>query len=134
MHAARLEPTPGVALTVAHAQLTMGLSSRQTLLLVQCVVLLDYACVGGMRTVLPYYARSLGAAATGVGALEALYGIGQVVGALLLGRLSDRRGRKAVLLVSFAGSAVGYAGAAVAVGCVPFAASLATLSLPARAE
>lgn len=93
-----------------------SLSSRQTLLVVQCVVLIDYACVGGMRTVLPYYARSLGAAATGVGALETLYGVGQVVGALLLGRLSDRRGRKAVLLVSFAGSAIGYAGAAVAVG------------------
>ena len=97
-------------------ELKMVLSSPQTLLLVQCVVLLDYMCVGGMRTVLPYYARSLGAAATGVAALEALYGVGQVVGALLLGRLSDRRGRKAVLLVSFAGSAIGYAGAAVAMG------------------
>ena len=52
-----------------------------------------------MRTVLPFYAKSLGAAATGVGALESVYGAGQVVGALLLGTLSDRRGRPAVLLL-----------------------------------
>ena len=45
-----------------------------TLILVQAVVMLDYGCVGAMRTVLPYYAKSLGAAATGVGALETIYG------------------------------------------------------------
>ena len=86
-----------------------------TLILVQAVVMLDYGCVGAMRTVLPYYAKSLGAAATGVGALETIYGLGQIIGALLLGKLSDRRGRKVVLLMSFAGSAVGYGMAAIAV-------------------
>ena len=86
-----------------------------TLALIQAVVMLDYGCVGAMRTVLPYYAKSLGAAATGVGALETIYGLGQVIGALLLGKLSDRRGRKVVLLLSFAGSAVGYGMAAFAV-------------------
>ena len=86
-----------------------------TLALIQAVVMLDYGCVGAMRTVLPYYAKSLGAAATGVGALETIYGLGQVIGALLLGKLSDRRGRKVVLLLSFAGSAVGYGMAAFAI-------------------
>ena len=86
-----------------------------TLTLIQAVVMLDYGCVGAMRTVLPYYAKSLGAAATGVGALETVYGLGQVVGALLLGKLSDRHGRKVVLLLSFSGSAIGYGMAAFAV-------------------
>ena len=89
--------------------------SAFTLILIQVVVMLDYGCVGAMRTVLPYYAKSLGAAATGVGALETIYGLGQIIGALLLGKLSDRSGRKIVLLLSFAGSAVGYGMAAFAV-------------------
>ena len=93
----------------------MQLTPRATLFLVQAIVVLDYGCVGAMRTVLPYYAKNLGAAATGVGALETVYGIGQVIGALLLGKLSDRRGRKVVLLLSFAGSALGYGTAAFAV-------------------
>ena len=86
-----------------------------TLNLIQAVVMLDYGCVGAMRTVLPFYSKSLGSAATGVGALETVYGLGQVAGALLLGKLSDRRGRKVVLLLSFTGSAVGYGMAAFAV-------------------
>lgn len=75
----------------------------------------DMLLVGAMRTVLPYYARSLGAKARGVSALEAFYGIGQVLGAVILGRWSDSRGRKAVLILSFAGSTVGYLLAATSV-------------------
>ena len=95
--------------------------------LTKLIVLVDYAAVGAMRTVLPFYAKSLGAAATGVGALEALYGAGQIGGALLLGRMSDKRGRKAVLLASLLGSIIGYSMAGVAVG-----AGSATLLLLSR--
>ena len=84
--------------------------------LTKLIVFVDYAAVGAMRTVLPFYAKSLGAAATGVGALEALYGAGQIGGALLLGRMSDKRGRKAVLLASLLGSIIGYSMSGVAVG------------------
>ena len=82
--------------------------TRATLLAVQSIVALDYACVGAVRTVLPYYARALGASAMDIGALETVYGIGQVVGSLLMGRLSDKRGRRTVLSVSFFGSCLGY--------------------------
>ena len=66
--------------------------------------------VGMMRTLLPFYAKKLAPEGGGMllGALETTYGIGQIIGATFLGRVSDTRGRKVVLLLSFAGSAVGY--------------------------
>ena len=50
--------------------------------------------VGGMRTVLPYYAKHLGASGKSVGGLETVYGVGQIGGAILLGHISDQHGRK----------------------------------------
>ena len=35
-------------------------------------------------------------------------GVGQVVGATVMGRISDKHGRKIVLLLSFLGSAIGF--------------------------
>lgn len=81
----------------------------------RALVLIDYMAVGAMRTVLPYYAKALGAAGRHVGALETAYGVGQITGALLLGRASDTRGRKPILLLSFIGAAIGYSVAALAV-------------------
>ena len=79
-------------------------------------VTVDYCGVGMMRTLLPFYAQKMapGGGATLLGALETAYGVGQIIGATCLGRLSDTRGRKVVLLLSFAGSAIGYAGTAAA--------------------
>ena len=90
-------------------------SASKVLRLTQLIVLVDYAAVGAMRTVLPYYAKRLGASGTKIGALETAYGLGQVGGALMLGWLSDARGRKFVLLLSFVGAATGYAIASLAV-------------------
>ena len=58
----------------------------------QLIVLVDYVAVGAMRTVLPYYVKHLGASGAAVGALETLYGVGQIAGAVALGWLSDARG------------------------------------------
>jgi MFS family permease len=77
-------------------------------------VIADYIAVGMMRTVLPFYARKLGGGAFLVSSLEAVYGVGQVIGALTLGRLSDRLGRRFVLAISFAGSIIGYSIAGLA--------------------
>ena len=90
-------------------------SDRRALFLVRFIVLVDYMAVGAMRTILPYYAKSLHSSARGVGALETVYGLGQVAGALLLGQVSDVRGRKFVLLLSFVGAFIGYGAAALAV-------------------
>lgn len=85
-----------------------------TLFLTQLLVFVDNVCVSAMRTILPYLARDLGVASHSISGLEALYGAGQVLGALVMGRLSDRRGRKSVLLLSFLGSATGNGIAALA--------------------
>ena len=74
-------------------------SKRFALWVAMGCVVADYVAVGMMRTVLPFYAKNLGGGAVLVGSLEAVYGVGQVIGALTLGRLSDVKGRRFVLAI-----------------------------------
>jgi len=73
------------------------------------VVFVDLLGFGLIVPLLPYYARTFGASDTLVGILLGSYAAAQFVGAPLLGRWSDRIGRRPVLLVSIAGNAVGFA-------------------------
>jgi DHA1 family tetracycline resistance protein-like MFS transporter len=57
---------------------------------------------------LPFYAARFGADAYIVGVLSATYPIMQFIGAPVLGRLSDRIGRRPVLLASQAGTLIGF--------------------------
>jgi DHA1 family tetracycline resistance protein-like MFS transporter len=57
---------------------------------------------------LPFYAEHLGATPTVVGLLISAYAICQLIAGPLLGRISDRVGRRPVLLVSQAGTLVGF--------------------------
>lgn len=57
---------------------------------------------------LPLYAASFGAGAFVIGMLEAAYPLMQFIGAPLLGGLSDRHGRKPVLLFSQFGTLTGF--------------------------
>jgi DHA1 family tetracycline resistance protein-like MFS transporter len=57
---------------------------------------------------MPLYAASFGADAFTIGALGAAYPVMQFVGAPLLGRLSDRYGRKPILLISQLGTFIGF--------------------------
>ncbi len=57
---------------------------------------------------MPLYAASFGANAFTIGVLGAAYPVMQFIGAPLLGRLSDRYGRKPVLLVSQIGTLIGF--------------------------
>ena len=59
--------------------------------------------------------QEFGASSTLVGLLVASYAAAQLVGAPILGRLSDRYGRRPVLLVSILGTAIGFVMLAVAV-------------------
>jgi DHA1 family tetracycline resistance protein-like MFS transporter len=76
-----------------------------TIFLVVFVDLLGFSLI---LPLLPYYAEQYGANAILVGLLVASYAAAQLVGAPLLGRLSDQHGRRPILLVSIAGTALGF--------------------------
>ena len=72
------------------------------------IVLVNMLAFGIVIPLLPYLADRTGASETQIGLLVAAYPLAQLVGAPLLGRLSDRYGRKPILLVSIFGTAVGF--------------------------
>lgn len=71
-------------------------------------ILLDLIGFGMIVPLLPFYAQEFSATAFAIGLLFSSYSLAQLIFAPLLGRLSDRVGRRPVLLVSIAGSAVAY--------------------------
>ena len=83
-------------------------SSRHTLLILFLVVFLDLAGFGMILPLLPSYAKHFGGDAFQVGLLFACYSLAQFIAAPLWGRLSDRIGRRPVLLISIVGSFVSY--------------------------
>jgi DHA1 family tetracycline resistance protein-like MFS transporter len=72
---------------------------------VYLTVFIDLLGFGIILPALPYYAEAFGATGVWVGAILAAYSAAQLLGASLLGRLSDRLGRRPILLLSLAGSA-----------------------------
>ncbi len=78
------------------------------LLTIFLIVFVDLLGFGLILPLLPYYADSYGATPVIVGLLVASYAAAQLVGAPLLGRLSDRLGRRPVLLLSVAGTLLGF--------------------------
>lgn len=72
------------------------------------IVLIDLLGLTIIIPLLPLYAAAYGATAFQIGLLGATYPIFQFIGAPILGRLSDRYGRRPVLLVSQVGTLVGF--------------------------
>ena len=72
------------------------------------IVFIDLLGFSLILPLLPYYAESYQATPTLVGLLVASYAAMQFVGAPLLGRLSDKYGRRPVLLVSIFGTFLGF--------------------------
>ena len=68
-------------------------------------VFLDLAGFGMILPLLPFYAQRYGADAFQVGLLFSVYSLAQAVGAPALGRLSDRFGRRPILLMAIGGHA-----------------------------
>jgi DHA1 family tetracycline resistance protein-like MFS transporter len=64
--------------------------------------------------ILPYYVKHFGASTVTVGALFATFAFCQFIGGPLWGNISDRIGRKAVLIISQIGATIGWAGLAFA--------------------
>ena len=61
-----------------------------------------------MIPLLPFYAERMGASPAQVGWLIGIYAACQLVSGPILGRLSDRMGRKPLLIVSQAGTCIGF--------------------------
>jgi DHA1 family tetracycline resistance protein-like MFS transporter len=78
------------------------------LLTIFVIVFVDLLGFGLILPLLHYYAETYGATAVVVGLLVASYAAAQLVGAPLLGRLSDRVGRRPVLILSVTGTLAGF--------------------------
>jgi multidrug resistance protein len=76
-------------------------------------VMVDLIGFGIVIPLLPLYAKEFGASGLQVGLLMTTYSAAQLIAAPLWGRLSDRVGRRPVLLVSLCGSTLSYAIAAL---------------------
>lgn len=72
------------------------------------IVLIDLLGLTVIIPLMPLYATSFGADPFLIGVLGAAYPIMQFIGAPLLGRLSDRFGRKPILMISQLGTFIGF--------------------------
>jgi MFS family permease len=83
-------------------------AGKRPLAVVLLVVFVDLVGFGVLIPIIPLYAEAFGASEFVVGVLLASYSITQFVFAPILGRLSDERGRRPVLLLSLAGSVIAW--------------------------
>src|SRR5512137_2435036 len=72
------------------------------------VVFIDLLGFSLILPLLPYYAKTFNASQTVTGILIASYAAMQLIGAPILGRLSDRFGRRPILLLSVFGTFAGF--------------------------
>ncbi len=82
--------------------------NRSPLLIIFITVFIDLVGFGIVIPVLPLYAQKFGASETVIGLLLAIYSVMQFVFAPILGKLSDKVGRRPVLLVSLIGTSIGF--------------------------
>lgn len=81
---------------------------KSSLLVLFLTVFIDLIGFGMVIPFLPFYAREYGASGTMVGAVVGIYSIMQFFFAPVWGRLSDRLGRRPVILISLTASCTGY--------------------------
>src|SRR3954469_12893758 len=83
--------------------------TRSPLFVLFLTVFIDMVGFGIIIPVLPLYAERFHASAIAIGWLTGIYSGMQIIFTPLLGRLSDRFGRRPVLMISIAGTALGFA-------------------------
>ena len=84
------------------------------LLVIFLTIFVNLVGFGIIIPLLPFYAETFGASPLLIGLLFASFSISQLVAAPVLGELSDRWGRRPILLLSLFGTAVSFAMLAVA--------------------
>ena len=82
--------------------------SNKRLFSIILIVFIDLLGFSLILPLLPYYAQTFKASQTVTGLLIASYAVMQLVGAPILGRLSDRLGRRPILLISVLGTFIGF--------------------------
>src|SRR6266478_3344624 len=81
---------------------------RSRLGVIFLTVFIDLIGFGIIIPILPYYAQRLGAGGFGLGALLGAFSLMQFVATAVLGRTSDRVGRRPILLATMLCNAAGY--------------------------
>lgn len=81
---------------------------NKALLPIFLVIVVDILGMAIMFPLLPFYTEHLGGTPAQVGLLVSTYAVCQLIGGPLLGRMSDSAGRKPLLLVSQAGTLLGF--------------------------
>ena len=82
---------------------------RSPLFVLYLTVFIDLVGFGIIIPVLPLYAEHFDASPIAIGWLTGIYSGMQIIFTPILGKLSDRFGRRPVLMVSIAGTAIGFA-------------------------
>ena len=100
---------------------------KPSLLILFLAVFIDLVGFGIVLPLLPIYSKSFGATGPLIGLIMASYSMMQFVCTPVWGRLSDRIGRRPVLLLSTAGAALSYAMFAIGSGLNDPTAALAVL-------
>ena len=89
-------------------ELTPPVEKKSPLVIIFLTVFIDLLGFGIVMPVLPFYAEKYGATGMTVGLLLSSYSLMQLIFSSVWGNLSDRIGRRPVILVSLFGSTVSY--------------------------
>lgn len=84
------------------------MKNKKALITIFLIVFIDLFGFGIILPLLPFIAEKYNANPAQIGFLTATYSFFQLVASPILGRLSDRYGRKKILILSQLGSAIGY--------------------------
>ena len=106
-----------------------GPPARASLAIVYFTIFLDLLGFGIILPLMPFYALHFGARPTEIGLLFAAFSIAQLVSAPLLGRLSDRIGRRPVLLISLLGASAAFVATGLSFSLYTFIAARAFAGL-----
>jgi DHA1 family tetracycline resistance protein-like MFS transporter len=85
-----------------------GSGSKLAIGILFATILIDFLGYSILIPVLPHFVSSFGVGASGIGLITALYAVGLVLFLPLWGWISDRIGRRPVLLVSLLGTAASF--------------------------
>jgi DHA1 family tetracycline resistance protein-like MFS transporter len=83
-------------------------AARSRFAVIFFTILIDLIGFGIIIPILPYYAQRLGAGGFGLGVLLGVFSLMQFVATAILGRTSDRVGRRPILLTTMLFNAAGY--------------------------